>query len=74
MLMSDEHDRLKHTLLPVCMKKSAILRTVLYFLMISAIYLITNAFLKQQCNINHTDFAENLLNMKISVRTLQTGL
>lgn len=21
MLMSDEHDRLKHTLLPVCMKK-----------------------------------------------------
>ena len=71
MLMSDE----KHISLPLCMKKSAILRTVLYFLMISAIYLITKCFfLNSNAILIIQTLLKNLLNMKISVRTLQTDL
>ena len=61
MLMSDEHDRLK-TYLTACMYEeiSNSKNCPLFPDDFSNIFNHKMLFLKQQCNINHTDFAEKL--------------
>lgn len=61
MLMSDEHDRLKTYLTPVMYEEiSNSKKCPLFPDDFSNIFNHKMLFLKQQCNINHTDFAEKL--------------
>ena len=71
MLMSDEHDRLKTYLTAGMYEEIA----VLYFLMISVIYLIIKCYLlSRYVTLIILTLLTDLLNMKISVRTSQTDL
>ena len=61
MLMSDEHDRLKTYLTPVMYEEISNSKNCPLFPDdFSNIFNHKMLFLKQQCNINHTDFAEKL--------------
>ena len=61
MLMSDEHDRLKTYLTPVMYEEISNSKNCPLFPDdFSNIFNHKMIFLKQQCNINHTDFAEKL--------------
>lgn len=61
MLMSDEHDRLKTYLTPVMYEEISNSKNCpLFSDDFSNIFNHKMLFLKQQCNINHTDFAEEL--------------
>lgn len=61
MLMSDEHDRLKTYLTPVMYEEISNSKNCPLFPDdFSNIFNHKMLFLKQQCNINHTDFAEEL--------------
>ena len=61
MLMSDEHDRLKTYLTPVMYEEVSNSKNCpLFSDDFSSIFNYKMLFLKQQCNINHTDFAEKL--------------
>ena len=61
MLMSDEHDRLKTYLTPVMYEEISNSKNCPVSLDdFSNIFNHKMLFLKQQCNINHTDFAEKL--------------
>ena len=61
MLMSDEHDRLKTYLTPIMYEEISNSKNCPLFPDdFSNIFNHKMLFLKQQCNINHTDFAEKL--------------
>lgn len=75
MLMSDEHDRLKTYLTAGMYEEISNSKNCPLFPDdFSNIFNYKMLFLKQQCNINHTDFAEKLAEYEDISPTLQTGL